>query len=108
DVPGPPDVVVIGDVQFFVLDRDGKMAIRVRDLRSPARNDFKPLSYFPVKPEYRVEATLTPHAQKTVVKVPTVLGTTTEMESPGRLHFSLRGQELTLDPVIEPDDPDRR
>ncbi len=108
DVPGPPDVVVIGEVQFFVLDRDGKMAIRVRDLRSPARQAFKGLQYFPVRPEYRVEATLVPHAQKTVVKVPTVLGTTTDMESPGRLRFRLNGQDLALDPVIEPDDPDRR
>jgi uncharacterized protein (DUF1684 family) len=108
DVPGPPDVVVMGDVQFFLLDRDGKMAIRVRDLRSPRRQEFKGLEYFPTRPEYRVEATLVPHAQKTVVKVPTVMGNTTDMESPGRLQFTLAGQSLALDPVIEPDDPDRR
>jgi uncharacterized protein (DUF1684 family) len=108
DVPGPPDLVVMDEVHFFVLDRDGKMAIRVRDLRNPARQAFKGLEYFPVQEAYRVQARLQPHAEKTVVKVPTVLGNTTEMVSPGRLHFQLRGQELALDPVIEPDDPDRR
>jgi uncharacterized protein len=108
DVPGPPDVVVIGDVHFFVLDRDGKMGLRVRDLRSPARKAFKGMEYFPVQEAYRVEARLQPHEQKTVVKVPTVMGNTTDMESPGRLLFRLGEQELALDPVIEPDDPQKR
>ena len=63
DVPGPYDVVAIGDVRFFVIDRDGRMGIRVRDLRSPKRAAFKGLQYFPINPSYRVVAQFVPHAQ---------------------------------------------
>src|SRR4051794_13533003 len=56
DEPGPPDVLALGDLRFFVIARDGRMAIRLRDLRSARRKEFKGLSYFPVRPDLRVVA----------------------------------------------------
>jgi uncharacterized protein len=101
DVPGPYDVVAIGDVRFFVIDREGRMGIRVRDLRSPRRTEWKGLQYFSIDAGYRVVARFVPHAQPVKIKVPSVLGGTTDMVSPGRLHFRLGNQDLSLDPVIE-------
>src|SRR5687767_7600482 len=31
DLPGPPDVLVLGQLKFFVIERNGKLAIRLRD-----------------------------------------------------------------------------
>jgi uncharacterized protein len=107
DVPGPYDVVAIGDVRFFVIDRDGRFGIRIRDLRTPARAAFKGLQYFPVDPGYRVEARFVPHAKPTSLQVPSILGGTTPMVSPGQLRFKLGKQELSLDAVIEADDDQR-
>jgi uncharacterized protein len=105
DLPGPYDVVAIGDVRFFVIDRDGRFGIRVRDLRSPKRTEFKGLEYFPVDPAYKVEAQFVPHAKPTSIQVPSILGGTTPMTSPGQLRFKLGKQDLALDAVIEaPDD----
>ncbi len=101
DFPGPYDVVAIGDVRFFVIDREGRMGIRVRDLRSPKRTAFKGLEYYRTDASYKVVARFVPHAQPIKVKVPSVLGGTTDMVSPGRLHFRLGTRDLSLDPVIE-------
>jgi uncharacterized protein len=107
DLPGPYDVLAIGDVHFFAIDRDGRMGIRVRDLRSPKRAEFKGLQYYPTSTSYRVTARFVPHPKPVEIKVPSVLGGTTPMASPGQLRFRLGNQDLSLDAVIEADDDKR-
>jgi uncharacterized protein len=107
DVPGPYDVVGIGDVRFFVIERQGKMGIRVRDLRSPRRAEFKGLEYFPISSRFRVNAQFVPHARPTKIKVPNILGYVEDMTSPGQLRFRLGDQQLALDAVLEADDDQR-
>src|SRR4051794_13244594 len=34
DVPGPADVLALGKLRFFVIERGGKLAIRLRDLET--------------------------------------------------------------------------
>jgi len=101
DLPGPPDVLVLGDLRLFLIDRDGQLAIRLRDLKSPARAAFKGLEYFPVRPEFRVTARYVAHAQAKTLKVPNVLGRVSDMQSPGSVRFQLGGRELSLDAVLE-------
>jgi uncharacterized protein (DUF1684 family) len=107
DVPGPPDVLSIGDVRFFIIERQGRFGVRVRDLRSPKRAAFKGLEYFPIDARYRVAAQFVPHAQPTRIKVPNVLGSTEEMNSPGQLRFRIGDRDLSLDAVIESDGDQR-
>ena len=107
DVPGPFDVVAIADVRFFILDREGKIGVRIRDLRSARRTGFKGLEYFPIDSRYRVEAELVPHPQPTKIKVPNVLGYVSDMTSPGKLRFRIGQQNLALDAVIEADGDQR-
>jgi uncharacterized protein (DUF1684 family) len=60
-----------------------------------------------VDPRYRVTATLEPYPELRQVEIPTVLGTPTTMLAPGRLHFTLLGEELALEPYLSaPDDPE--
>jgi uncharacterized protein len=101
DVPGPPDVLALGDLRFFVIDRDGRMGIRLRDLRDPKRAAFKGIDSFPIDPRYRVTAKLVPHPTPTTLKIPSVLGGTTPVASPGRLQFTIAGKQLSVDAVLE-------
>jgi uncharacterized protein (DUF1684 family) len=59
-VPGPADVLALGRTRFFVIERSGKLAIRLRDLDSPARKSFTGLRWFPMRKEYRVVAASRP------------------------------------------------
>ena len=104
DEPGPADVVSLGDLRFFVIVRDGRIGVRLRDLRSPRRSEFPGLTYFPVRDEYRVNARFLPHdgaKGPVTLKIANVLGKISDMSSPGKLVFTLAGQTLSLDAVQE-------
>jgi hypothetical protein len=96
-----PDVLALGRLRLFVIERGGRLAIRLRDLDSPRRRRFKGLEHFPIRPEYRVTARFVPHAKPTVIAFPTVVGTVDEMQSPGAAVFTIGGRELRLDAALE-------
>lgn len=101
DGEGKPDVVELGDLRFHVVKRGDRVGIRVRDPLSPVRTGFKGLAYFDPDPAYRVTATFEPYAEPRKIRIPTVLGTTEEMEAPGVVRFTLAGKDLSLEPVVE-------
>ena len=47
DSSGHPTVLSAGPLRFFAITRANKIGLRVRDLNSPARTEFKGLDYFP-------------------------------------------------------------
>jgi uncharacterized protein len=106
DLPGPADVLVLGQTKFFVIERSGKLAIRLRDLQSPARKSFTGLRWFPIRKEYRVVGRFTPHATPKKLTIPNVLGLVEEMVSPGYVTFQLQGKEHRLEPVYETPEQD--
>lgn len=100
DAQGEPDIVSVGRFSFHIIDRGGRLAARVKDHEAPARADFKGIEHFPIDPRYRVTARLEPYPEPREVPIPTVLGTPTIMLAPGVLHFTLRGEELSLEPYV--------
>jgi uncharacterized protein (DUF1684 family) len=101
DAQGPPDVVDVGRFRLFIIDRDGRLAVRVKDRNAPARRDFKGIEYFPIDPNFRVTARFEAYDTPTEVQIPTVVGTPTTMLAPGLLHFSIGGDGLSLEPYLE-------
>jgi uncharacterized protein (DUF1684 family) len=101
DVPGPADVLALGRLRFFVIERSGKLAIRLRDLDAPTRKTLPPLRWFPVRHEYRVVGKFVAHPAPKKLAIPNVLGLVDEMVSPGVVVFQLQGQELKLEAVWE-------
>lgn len=101
DVAGPPDVLALGRLTLQVIVRGGRHAIRLKDMDSKARGDFRGLTWFPVSEDLRVTARFVPHPASKRVAVPNVLGTVEEMASPGTAVFTLAGKELRLEPVLE-------
>ena len=98
DANGRPDVITAGRIQFYIIDRDGRLGARVKDPEAPTRRDFEGISYFPTDPSFAVDATFEPYDEAREVAIPTVLGTDTTMLAFGVLHFSIGGQDLTLEP----------
>ena len=105
DVPGPADRLSLGsDLQFWVHNSGERLSIRLRDQKSPLRKTFTGLSWFPIDPAFRVEATYTPHDKPKIVKVPSLVGDIDEAAIPGLVTFTLEGQQFTLEPFAEPGD----
>lgn len=94
-------VLTCGPVSWFLIERGGRPAFRVRDQEAKTLREFRGLDWFPVDPAWRVEARLEPGERK--VKVPTILGTTEEATSPGVLVFEVGGRPGRLVTVEEGD-----
>ncbi len=94
-----PDVVQAGSVSFFVIKRGDRLGVRAKDSASPVRKNFKGLTYFPINPEFRFEATFVPDPKKTPIL--NVLGQTDMEESPGRVEFTYKGKACSLRPIYE-------
>jgi len=105
DSSGEPDVLALGRLSFFVIERGGKYGIRLRDKESPQRKAFAGLSWYPIVESYRVTARFVPNDTPKTIPVPNVLGQVAPMPSPGRAVFTIGGKEVGLDAVLEePDD----
>ncbi len=101
DAAGQPDVLQIGRLSLFVIERGGRLAVRVKDPESEARARFAGIESFPIDPSYRVAATLEAYESPREVSIPTVTGTPTTMLAPGLLHFQLGTEHFTLEPYVE-------
>lgn len=100
DVTGRPDVITAGRAQFYIIDRDGRLAARVKDPKAATLTEFAGIDHFPISETYRVEARLEAYEAPKEVAVPTVLGQDTKYTAPGVLHFSIDGAEHTLEPFL--------
>ena len=101
DAAGEPTVVSSGSLRFFVIERAGKLGVRVRDLNSPRRVDFQGLEYFPVSTDWKVTARFEPYEPARHIKIINILGMEDDALAPGALVFSKGGQEWRLDAVLE-------
>jgi hypothetical protein len=101
DTSGSTEVLEMGALSMNVIERGGKVGIRLKDKNSAARRDFTGLRWFGVREDYRVEARWVSHPQPKPVKVPNVLGQSESMPSPGYAEFTLDGKPLRLDGVLE-------
>jgi uncharacterized protein (DUF1684 family) len=100
-----PDVLRLASVTMQIIDRGGRLAVRIKDRDSAARRQFRGLRWYPVKPEYRVEARFVAHDKPATIVVPSVVGIAEAMTSPGSALFELAGRPMRLDPVLEPGSP---
>jgi uncharacterized protein (DUF1684 family) len=97
DSTGKPDMVTMGGLTMFAIQRGDKTGIRLKDNHSRLRQEFTGLHYFPVNEEYRIRTRLVPDAKK--IPILNVLGQVAPTASPGYVDFEIHGQKLRLTPV---------
>jgi uncharacterized protein (DUF1684 family) len=89
--------VSLGTVTFFVIERSGSYAIRVRDSENPARLSFTGRRWFPVDPNAIANATFHPHEEPRQLEIVTSAGNTQVMTNPGYVQFMLNGETHRLE-----------
>jgi uncharacterized protein (DUF1684 family) len=103
--PDTDDFVSSGRLRLYVIERAGRMGIRVKDPQSPYLREFHGIDSFPPREEYRVIARFVPDPKK--IPITNILGQTEPEDSPGYVVFQLHGHEYRLRPVLDdPDSPD--
>lgn len=90
------DVIAFGDLQFLLLERGGRLGIRLKDNHSPLRREFTGLNWYPVDEAWRVTGKFEPSPDAARIVFETVLGDQQVMESAGFVTFEIEGRRLTL------------
>lgn len=97
----PATRVTAGTVSFFVIDRGGKKALRVRDTASERRANFAGIDYFPIDPSWRIEADWVWFDRSREVMIKNILGQEMRALVPGMAVFERDGKTFELLPLIE-------
>jgi uncharacterized protein (DUF1684 family) len=101
DTHEKPTAVAFGTVNFYLIDRNGKKALRVKDTEASTRTQFHGIDYFPIDSAWRVEAKWVEFKPAHTLDIPTVLGTVDKMKVPGKAVFTRNGKTFELLPVLE-------
>ncbi|SHM02447.1 DUF1684 domain-containing protein [Rhodanobacter sp. OK091] len=96
-----PTTVSFGTASFYLIDRDGRKGLRVKNSDAPSRKHFLGIDSFPIDPSWRIEATWVPAAPGETLEMGTVIGTIDKYPVPGKLEFSRDGKQFEILPVIE-------
>jgi uncharacterized protein (DUF1684 family) len=101
DAKESPTVLSSGPLRFFIIERAGTIAVRVRDTASVRRREFRGLQYFPVSTDWVLQARFEPYEPHRTIRIVNILGMEEDMDSPGAVVFTRNGQEIRLDAVLD-------
>lgn len=101
DMTDNPTVLSNGRLRWFVIQRENKMGIRLRDLDAPLVKNFKGINTFPINENWKLTADFKPYNPPKVIEIPSIIGTTEQDTVFGSLVFNVDGKAYSLDPVEE-------
>ncbi len=90
-----------GTLNFYVIKRGERFALRIKDAKSAALTGFHGLKWYPPSAHYRVKARWIPYTPQKTFTIATLIGTSYPAQIPGSAEFSLDGKTYRLDPILE-------
>jgi uncharacterized protein (DUF1684 family) len=83
-----------------IIQREDKVGIRFRNLKSATLLHFKDIDRFAVNEKWKIKAILNPPVQSQLM-IMNVLGQNTATKNAGKLFFQIEGKEYSLDVIDE-------
>jgi len=99
DRDGQPTIIGHGSLSFFVVERDGRFAARVRDRDWSSRQAFSGVDCYPEDPAWRIEADWLPLDPPLNMEVPNVTGELKPVSVAHKAVFTVGGQVAELLPM---------
>ena len=99
-----PTTVAFGTASFYLIDRNGKKALRVKDSEAKTRKQFKGIDSFAIDSGWVIDAKFEEFKPAHTLEIPTVLNTVDKMTVPGKVTFTRDGKSYSLLPVLETPD----
>lgn len=98
-----PSVVGFDDGKGMatVIERAGRLALRVRHADAPTRTGFAGLEYWPADPSWRVQARFVPHPPGKTIPIANIIGGVEDMPNPGALEFERGGRTYRIEAIDE-------
>ena len=98
---GHPTTVAFGTANFYVIERDGRKGLRVKDADAATRQHFLGLDYYPIDPSWHIVADWVPFDPPHKLEIGSVLGTIDKVDVPGKAVFKRDGHTFELLPYQE-------
>ena len=96
-------VMTHGALSWYIIKRGDKYGVRLRDVESKARKNFKGVEYYPIASSWKLNARLQLNPFPKQITITNVLGQTSQENSPGALVFTIAGKQHMLDVLEEGD-----
>jgi len=93
--------LTIGTLNLYVIRRENRFALRIKDSHSPSITGFHGLKWYPPDAAYRVTAKWIPNLPPKIITLATLVGTNYDQPVPGAAEFTLAGKTFRLEPVLE-------
>jgi len=93
------DKITAGEFTFLVIERGGRLALRLFDRKAKTLLDFKGIERFPARLRWKKFARFEAYPKPKKVAVTTVIRTTEEVLVPGEVVFLHDGKEYRLIPT---------
>ncbi len=90
-----------GDGQATVIERMGRLALRVRHALAPTRTGFTGLDYWPADPSWQVRGRFLPHPPGRTIDIASIIGGTEPMPNPGVIEFVRDGRTHRIEAIDE-------
>jgi len=101
DTHEKPTTVAFGTTSFFLIKREDKFGLRIKDAEAATRKHFVGIDYFEIDPSWRIEAKWEAYNPPHEVEEPNVIGQVDKVIVPGAAVFERDGKTIRLEPVIE-------
>jgi len=93
--------LTIGTLNMYVIRREARFALRIKDSHSPSITGFHGLKWFAPDAAYRVTAKWMPYSPAKTITLATLVGTSYDQPVPGAAEFTLAGKTFRVEPVLE-------
>ena len=93
--------MTIGDLNLYVIRRESRFALRIKDAQSPSITGFHGLHWYPPDENYRLTAKWIPYIPFKTVTLATLVDTKYDQPVPGAAEFVFGGKTWRLEPVLE-------
>lgn len=101
DPAGSAQKIVAGRIRFVLIERSGRIGMRVWDTQAGMRTAFPGIDAYPGDPDWRIDARWQPHEPTRTIDIATVIGTVEPILNPGAAVFERDGKTYTLEALLE-------
>ena len=101
DASGNATILESGSLAWFIIKRDKKYGIRLRDYENPRLYLLDSIPSFPIRMKGRITADFIPFDDIRKIEVATVIGGVDSYDCPGKLIFKIGRKECILLPFRE-------
>ncbi|MBI9035433.1 MAG: DUF1684 domain-containing protein [Bacteroidales bacterium] len=101
DADGKATVLNYDRYSWYIIKRNGRFAIRLKDKESKVLKEFKGIETWPIDQNWKFVADYKPYNPPKNIIIPNVMGSADTNQCFGTLEFEIEGNSFSLDPIGE-------